>query len=286
VNVARAAADAVEYMRTLGLELESRRAADDTIELRWKGPGPVVAWVLARFGLTGSVPPASDGGKTSVGVSARATDLRRLARAFGELRERGYIAEGALAFTATDGWDRIESARGPRARAVFWNWQAHADAFDDDGDLIDDLHLQWAGNKDEIAAALRSQGFEVHVPETSGDTFIVTANRGTPSPAHPDEALMAVIATGLGDGWSDDVRGGQRWRRWEREGVVVLVSALEGDVVVVREVGSESATLYATPTSENDIVTAIAAHLDAMAADGLEALASSLRADGVDVTLR
>jgi hypothetical protein len=287
VTTVAATSQAVEYLRSLGIEVGSETHADDTVVLRWKGPGPVVAWVLARFGLDASVPPESDQGTARVATGACSSDLHRLARAFAELRERGYVAEGSLAFTASDGWGRIEAAQGAHARAVFWNWQAHADAFDAEGALIDELHLQWAGSPDEIAAALRNEGFEVQVPATSDETFVVMASMGAADRGtFSDDELLSAVTEGLRDGWKDDVRGGQLWRRWERDGRTVLVSAMEGDIVVVRQTGSDTATLYATPRAPRDVVAAVESSLDSIVADGLEPLASTLRAEGIDVTTR
>ncbi|SNR38924.1 hypothetical protein [Actinomadura mexicana] len=53
------------------------------------------------------------------------------------------------------------------------NTQSHDDAFDTRGDLVDELHLGWAGDREEIAAALSETGLAVKPPGDEGTTFIL-----------------------------------------------------------------------------------------------------------------
>jgi hypothetical protein len=97
-------------------------------------------------------------------------DLQVILRALAELRRRGYVAEAALAFTVTDGWQAARS-RGDGSKVVFWTTQDHEDAFDRDTDLVGDLPLQWAGDPEEIAEVLAGTDLEVRVPESEETVF-------------------------------------------------------------------------------------------------------------------
>ncbi|GAA0915774.1 SUKH-4 family immunity protein [Nonomuraea longicatena] len=103
------------------------------------------------------------------------SDLCRILRAFGRLAAKGYVAEPALWPTTSGCWERVaertEDTDSPKA--VFWNTQSHDRAFDARGDLIDELYLGWAGDHEEIAAALAETGLTVKVPENEGTTFIL-----------------------------------------------------------------------------------------------------------------
>ncbi len=133
----------------------------------WTEDGrPVAQWALARAGLRSKFPRGLDGGPVildPVNVYEEC-DMTRLARAFKALREGGCIADGALGVTSSDGWDRVHAAQAEADRfAVFWNVGSH-DAFDEFGNLKDELVLQWAGEADAIVAAIAGEDFEVRGP--------------------------------------------------------------------------------------------------------------------------
>ncbi|MFG3138690.1 hypothetical protein ACGFZA_21055 [Streptomyces sp. NPDC048211] len=101
------------------------------------------------------------------------SDVCRLIKAFATLEGLGYIAEGDFAYTNSSGWSDVHERQTGSVQAVFWNSQAHLDCFDNEGTLIDDLPLQWAGDPDVIAAALRETGLMIEIPEISEMAFYV-----------------------------------------------------------------------------------------------------------------
>ncbi|NJP88635.1 hypothetical protein HCN51_04035 [Nonomuraea sp. FMUSA5-5] len=103
------------------------------------------------------------------------SDLCRVLRAFELLAAQGYVAEPALWPTTSGCWERVaERSQDTEAlKAVFWNTQSHDSAFDVRGDLVEQLHLGWAGDPEEIGAALAAAGLAVQVPQDEGTTFIL-----------------------------------------------------------------------------------------------------------------
>ncbi|NYD48416.1 hypothetical protein BJY14_004399 [Actinomadura luteofluorescens] len=116
-----------------------------------------------------------DEGTVTCPVPAETSDLCRIMRAFEDLTGKGYVAEPALWPTTSGCWQRVaertQDAESPKA--VFWNTQSHDDAFDTRGDLAGELFLGWAGDREEIAAALAETGLVVKTPGGKGTTFIL-----------------------------------------------------------------------------------------------------------------
>lgn len=108
-------------------------------------------------------------------ATTETSDLCRIVRAFERLAANGYVAEPALWPTTSGCWERVAERCEDmdELKAVFWNTQSHDTAFDARGDLIDELYLGWAGDRDEIAEALAGTGLAVKVPENEGTTFIL-----------------------------------------------------------------------------------------------------------------
>lgn len=117
---------------------------------------------------------AGDAG-TAVCLAAREgdSDLCRIIAAFIRLRALGYTAEPAFAWTSTMGWEDISPDEDGALRAVFWNIQAHEDSFDAEGGLISELHMQWAGDAQVIAAELASTGLVSVIPKSTDQAFVL-----------------------------------------------------------------------------------------------------------------
>ncbi len=117
------------------------------------------------------------------------SDLERINAAFAALRDEGFVAEGPLGETSSSGWDEVatktEGADEPRA--VFWNDQSHEESFDDDGNLVELLPLQWSGDADAVVRALREQGFEVTAPASERDAIVVHPRGGAAGGGDGDE---------------------------------------------------------------------------------------------------
>ncbi|WP_329097511.1 SUKH-4 family immunity protein [Actinomadura citrea] len=177
------------------------------VDVRWRGglPSEIQA-VFAREGLVVRVPeeePQDEDdydaamerlmaavqdtqgpgeGTVTCLVPGETSDLCRIVRAFERLAANGYVAEPALWPTTSGCWQRVaEQAQDAESlKAVFWNTQSHDDAFDTRGDLVDELYLGWAGDREEIAAALAETELAVKTPEDEGTTFILApADRRT-----------------------------------------------------------------------------------------------------------
>lgn len=105
----------------------------------------------------------------------RPSDLCRIVRALERLAAYGYLAEPDLWPTASGGWQRVHeaTAAGETPKAVFWTTQSHTSAFDAYGDLVDDLALQWSGDRDLIAGVLAGAGLAVEVPEGEDVAFLI-----------------------------------------------------------------------------------------------------------------
>lgn len=85
------------------------------------------------------------------------TDRDKIKAAFrGLRREDGYVARVNFMCCSSCGWAEIGLSKKGADRCVFWNRQAN-DAFDGNGDLVDSLFLQWAGDGRLIARRLREQ---------------------------------------------------------------------------------------------------------------------------------
>lgn len=202
----------------------------------------VVQWALARHGLRSET---TGGGSVTVIVDQRAdanTDLARLVRAGRALERFGVFFGGPLAYTSTDGWDRAHELAGEGTSDVaFWNHQSHAEAFDARGDLIGDLHLQWIGNAERIAAALRDEELDVDVPSSAKKTIIVR-HRGAPS----SEAVAVAAHTRLADelirrGWAEAGRA-ERWFSWPGTNPTVRLTLGE-ETTIALEVSDNDRTV-------------------------------------------
>jgi ribosomal protein L7/L12 len=103
------------------------------------------------------------------------SDLCRITEAFGRLVEHGYIAEPALWPTTSGCWEIVynQTEDEQSLKAVFWNTQNHEDCFDHRGDLVGELHVHWAGNRDLISEILADTGLAVKVPKNEGTTFLL-----------------------------------------------------------------------------------------------------------------
>ncbi|MEU6078369.1 ribosomal protein L7/L12 [Micromonospora sp. NPDC047074] len=108
-------------------------------------------------------------------ATGRSSDLCRITEAFDRLVEHGYIAEPALWPTTSGCWEHVhnQTKDGQSRKAVFWNTQSHEDCFDHRGDLVGELHVHWAGNRDLIAEILADTGLAVKVPKNEGTTFLL-----------------------------------------------------------------------------------------------------------------
>ncbi|GAA3250429.1 SUKH-4 family immunity protein [Nonomuraea helvata] len=111
----------------------------------------------------------------------RSSDLCRIVRAFDRLAARGYVAEPDLWPTASGAWQQVHEATpdGQEPKAVFWTTQSHTSCFDAYGDLVDELALQWSGDRDLIANALAGTGLVVETPQHDGVAFLL---RPAPKP--------------------------------------------------------------------------------------------------------
>ncbi|SEG93001.1 SUKH-4 immunity protein [Nonomuraea solani] len=108
-------------------------------------------------------------------ATGRRSDLCRIVRAFDDLATHGYLAEPDLWPTASGGWEHVyESTKaGEPAKAVFWTTQQHTSSFDACGDLVDELALQWTGDRELIARALATTGLAVETPEDDSTAFFL-----------------------------------------------------------------------------------------------------------------
>ena len=113
---------------------------------------------------------------------------------FGRLVARGYVAEPDLWPTSSGGWQTVHdlTPAGEPPRALFWTTQAHTSCFDARGDLVDDLALEWAGDRDLIAAITarpgswcgsRDRGQRLPAPPSGPDRPYVITRRPAPSPS-------------------------------------------------------------------------------------------------------
>ncbi|MEV0378769.1 SUKH-4 family immunity protein [Nonomuraea sp. NPDC050643] len=105
----------------------------------------------------------------------RRSDLCRIVEAFDALAGHGYLAEPDLWPTASGGWQHVyeTTEAGRPAKAVFWTTQQHTRSFDACGDLVEELALQWSGDRDVIAQALSGIGLPVQTPEDDTTAFIL-----------------------------------------------------------------------------------------------------------------
>ncbi|MET8005384.1 SUKH-4 family immunity protein [Nonomuraea glycinis] len=128
----------------------------------------------ALFAAVHGLAKAEEGIVTCLATD-RASDLCRIVGVFGRLVARGYVAEPDLWPTSSGGWQTVHdlTPAGEPPRALFWTTQAHTSCFDARGDLVDDLALEWAGDRDLIAAILAETGLVVRVPETADSAFLL-----------------------------------------------------------------------------------------------------------------
>ncbi|MEU8724327.1 hypothetical protein [Streptomyces antimycoticus] len=148
----------------------------DDLSFEWReGLASRVQTAFAREGLVVRAALEQDSG-VAVCVAGRApdSDLCRIVQSFRELEADGYIAEPDFSLTTTGGWEDVHQRVQGELRAIFWISQAHVDCFDDEGNLVDDLPLHWAGDATAIAEALRSTGLLVEIPEIADITFFIS----------------------------------------------------------------------------------------------------------------
>jgi hypothetical protein len=134
----------------------------------------------ALFAAVHGLAKAEEGIVTCLATD-RASDLCRIVSVFGRLAARGYLAEPDLWPTSSGGWQTVHDLTpdGESPKALFWTTQAHTSCFDARGDLVDELTLQWAGDRDLIAEALAGTGLVVRVPETEDRPFLLRPARRT-----------------------------------------------------------------------------------------------------------
>ncbi|MCP2336149.1 SUKH-4 family immunity protein [Actinomadura rupiterrae] len=134
---------------------------------------PQAAYERLIAEMTGPQTPGDDTPTCEAGDGS--SDLCRISQAFDLLAQQGYVAEPALWPTNSGCWERVaELVDDPsEAKAVFWNTQSHAEAFDPRGDLTGPLFLTWSGDRDTIAEALSTTGVTVTVPNDASKTFIL-----------------------------------------------------------------------------------------------------------------
>ncbi|MFC4014998.1 SUKH-4 family immunity protein [Nonomuraea purpurea] len=108
-------------------------------------------------------------------AAERSSDLCRIVAAFDRLAEQGYVAEPDLWPTSSGGWEHVYDMTkdGEPAKAVFWTTQDHTSSFDARGDLVEDLWLQWSGDREVIADALAGTGLEMKAPANDGTAFLL-----------------------------------------------------------------------------------------------------------------
>ncbi|MGX8909713.1 hypothetical protein ACR820_31510 [Streptomyces netropsis] len=146
------------------------------IPFHWiRGSGSKIQAAFAREGLIARVHLTGEDGPGAVLAGRNGdSDLCRIVQAFRHLEAQGYIAEPNFSFTNSSGWGDIhERNQGSEVKAIFWNSQSHMDCFDDDGNLIDDIPLQWAGDADTIKDALSATGLAVDAPQNPKVTFFL-----------------------------------------------------------------------------------------------------------------
>ena len=158
-----------ELVRDLAFGWEAAEGTPAHLQTAFAGEGLVVR---ISFNEAGDDEESERDAGTAVCLAARAgdSDLCRIEEAFVRLRSLGYTAEGAFAWTSSMGWGDISPGDDGEIRAVFWNTQCH-DAFGTEGDLVDDLNLQWAGDPQVIATELARTGLVVITPESTYGTF-------------------------------------------------------------------------------------------------------------------
>ncbi|WP_448331322.1 hypothetical protein [Streptomyces sp. DSM 41534] len=147
----------------------------DDLSFEWiEGLASRVQTAFAREGLVIRIPLEQESG-VAVCVADRApdSDLCRIVQSFRELEANGYIAEPDFSLTTSGGWEDVHQRVRGDLKAIFWISQAHVDCFDDEGNLVDDLPLQWAGDAAAIAEALRGTGLLVETPEIADITFFI-----------------------------------------------------------------------------------------------------------------
>ncbi|MFC4121932.1 SUKH-4 family immunity protein [Nonomuraea zeae] len=106
----------------------------------------------------------------------RSSDLCEIVRAFERLAEHGYLAEPDLWPTASGAWQHVHetTAEGQAPKAVFWITQAHTSCFDPRGDLVEELAVQWAGDRELIAKVLSGSGLKVTIPPDDSVAFLIS----------------------------------------------------------------------------------------------------------------
>jgi hypothetical protein len=163
---------------TLPAEIDRFFGADalllEDLPFRWtRGLASRVQTAFAREGLVVRIPLEEDSG-SAVCLAGRDgdSDLCRIARSFRRLEELGYIAEPDFSLTTSSGWEDIhQNSHGDEIKTIFWNSQAHVDCFDDEGTLVDDIPMQWAGDAGVIEEALGTTDLTVETPENTEITF-------------------------------------------------------------------------------------------------------------------
>lgn len=123
-------------------------------------------------------------------------DKTKIAKAFAQLRRKGYIARMNFMCCSSCGWYEIggsslsghqRSDIDPVQKAVFYNKQAEERAFrpgpfwngrkaPKSRMLQEDLYLQWFGNADEILMALKANGLNADWEGSPGHGIVIKAS--------------------------------------------------------------------------------------------------------------
>src|SRR5687768_17209776 len=107
----------------------------------------------------------------------RDTHRARIKAAFARLRREGFVADGPLGPTRSDGWAEVhDRASDKQTPAVFWTEEADR-AFSPSGMLKSRLALQWRGDARKIEAQLAAEGLKIEGALDDGDTILVLPAR-------------------------------------------------------------------------------------------------------------
>jgi hypothetical protein len=249
------------------------------VEIRSDLPRPVLQWALARHGLHGRTAPNGDGASVRLEPETVVDrdDLQRLSAALLTLAAAGAFAAGPLGRTSSEGWALAEEAAAEgTVNVYFWNHQSHEAAIDLDGALVDDLHVQWAGDAELFGGAITDAGFAVKLPTSTSKTIVVRPMAALDG----DDDYHVLERELLGHGWK--VRAdGQLGYQWDGPQGGVFVAKGEGTHLRIGNPGGLDADIdYA-----GDLQLAIGGiddRRDALAGDGaldaLRSLASIVRA--------
>lgn len=269
--------------------LEEAFASDgrltDELEISTTFDPSVVQWALIRHGLSAQT---TEGGAVAVVVERRGeavSDLARLARAGHALEQLGVFFGGPLAYTSSDGWDRAHAlAAEGTSDVLFWNHQSHSEAFDAHGDLTGELHLQWIGDAERMATALRAEGMDVDVPSSNKKTIVVR-HKGAPASDEVAVAAHEELADELTRrGWTESGRA-ERWFSWPKADPTVRL-AMGEDTTLAIEVSDADRTIEIEVdfgSRLTEVIAAVDAARDSLTPDRIPAALSPIGAVATSV---